>query len=112
MPDPQSNIPPLWDIVVTLVLSLISATVSVTRRIIGGTTPSCLWIVSEFLTALLCGYIMFEAFPDIALYLPDFVTLPIAVALAAHSGGRIFQESEETLILLVERFLGVGPKIK
>jgi len=81
-----------------VIVSVISGIISITRRITLGEPASFLWITSEFLTAILCGYLMFTAYPHIEASLPSWFTLPVAVALAAHVGGRIFQEVESHLI--------------
>ena len=104
---PYTPPPDIWDLLVTLILSLVSGAVSISRRIVLGHQSSILWVISEFLTAILCGYLMFTAYPVMAPILPDWITMPVAVAIAAHSGGRIFQESEEYLVALVERRLRV-----
>lgn len=104
---PYSTPPDGIDLIVTFILSVISGTVSIARRILQGQPTSWLWVVSEFLIAILCGYLMYDAYGTLEPWLPKWVTLPVAVAVAAHSGGRIFQESEETLIKFVERLLGL-----
>lgn len=90
--------PDLWEFVAAVIISLISGTISILRRISQGTGGNLLWIISEFLTAILCGYLMYHSYPFLDPYLTDAITLPVAVAIAAHSGGRIFQEMEQVLI--------------
>jgi hypothetical protein len=102
---PYLPAPDLWDLVVTFILSTISGAISIGRRIISGVNSTWLWIVTEYLSAILCGFLMYGAFPVISPYLPSGITLTVAVAFAAHSGGRIFQESEEVLIKYVERII-------
>ena len=102
--------PDPWELLITLALSCLSGAISIARRIISGYESSWLWVISEFLTAILCGYLMFSAYPLLAPYLPKAVTLPVAVAVAAHSGGRIFQESEEVVMRYFERLLKKGSK--
>jgi len=88
-----------WEIIVALIISSISAAISISRRVLQGHAVSFLWITSEYLTAILCGYLMFNGYPEIQHLLPTGVTLPIAIAVAAHSGGRIFQELESTMLV-------------
>ena len=97
LPDPVTTNDVLG-IVTALLISFVSGVVSITRRIVSGHNYSLLWIFSEFCTAILCGYLMYNAYPFLSPHLPDFVTLPVAVAFVAHSGGRIFQEMENNLI--------------
>ena len=90
--------PDVWEILGALFISFISGTISILRRISQGTGGNIFWIISEFLTAILCGYLMYHAYPVIDPMVADFFTLPVAVALAAYSGGRIFQEIEQLLL--------------
>lgn len=91
---------PEWtDLIGAVVISVISGAVSITQRIARGQPPSFIWVCSEFLTAILCGYLMYSAYPTLAPYLPEWSTPAIAVAFVAHSGGRVIQEIER-------RFLG------
>lgn len=96
-PDPMSA-QDIAGILTAIAISIISGTISITSRIVAGYSSSVLWILSEFLTAILCGYLMYNAYPYLSPSLPDFITLPVAVAFVAHSGGRIFQEIESALI--------------
>lgn len=96
-PDPL-NTQDIAGILTAVAISIISGVVSITRRIASGYSGSLLWVISEFLTAILCGYLMYNAYPFLDPVLPDFITLPVAVAFVAHSGGRIFQEVESSII--------------
>ena len=107
---PYSVPPDIWELIITFVLSITSGAVSIGRRLMLGHKSSWLWIISEFLTAILCGYLMYNAYPSISPYLPDFFTLTVAVAVAAHSGGRIFQESEDVVMRYIERLLNLPKK--
>lgn len=98
---PYSTPPDLIELIITVVLSIVSALVAISRRILQGYTASCLWVFSEFCTAILFGYLMYNAYPTLEPYLPDAITLTVAVALSAHSGGRLFQESEAKLLHFV-----------
>jgi hypothetical protein len=62
------------------------------------------------LTAILCGYLAYTAYPTLSQFLPSGVTLPVAVSVAAHSGGRIFQELEDTLISAIDRHIKKSDK--
>lgn len=88
----------LRDVAGALIISIISGTVSITRRIANGQPASIVWVISEFLTAILCGYLMYDAYPHIKPNLPEWTTLPLMVAFAAHAGGRMFQEVENELV--------------
>jgi len=89
----------LTELIIATIIVAISAVVSVSRQILAGKAASILWIFTEFMSACLAGFFMFEAYPILSemKYFPDWVTLPIAVAVAAHSGGRVFQEIEDHL---------------
>lgn len=89
------NIPPdFWDLLGAIIVSTISGIVSISRRILNGQPASLLWVVSEFLSAILCGYLMYSTYPTIQGDVPKWFTLPVAIAVAAHIGGRVFQEIE------------------
>lgn len=100
------NVPPdLSELLAAFALSILSGAISISQRVAKGHASTFLWIVSEFMTAILCGYLMFSAYPALAPHLPDYITLPIAVALAAHSGGRIFQEIEDVAVKKLDKLL-------
>lgn len=100
---PLSSLPPLspeWtSLLGAILISVISGAVSITQRVARGHAPSFVWVCSEFLTAILCGYLMYNSYPEIQAYMPGWMTQGIAVAFVAHSGGRVIQEIER-------RFLG------
>lgn len=87
-----------WEIIGAIGISIISATVSITRRIFQGHAPAAMWLLSEYLTAILCGYLMYEAYPHLPFDTPEWATLPVCVAFVAHSGGRVFQELESIIL--------------
>ncbi len=96
---PHSNASPdILGILLALLISAVSGFISIARRVLAGTQASVLWYLCEFTTAILCGYLMYHSYPVIDPILSDYVTLPIAVAIAAHSGGRISQELEEIVV--------------
>lgn len=95
---PWKDSPEFWDIIGALIVSFISGFVSIARRILNGQKASLLWVVTEFFTAILCGYLMYVSYPALADLVPKWFTLPVAVALAAHIGGRVFQEAEKSII--------------
>lgn len=90
--------PDFWGLVGAFIISTISGFISIARRILQGHPANLLWIISEFLTAILCGYLMYHAYPTLQESLPNWVTIPVAVAVAAHVGGRLFQEAEATVL--------------
>lgn len=95
---PVEDKPELLDFLGALIVSVVSGIISISRRIVNGQTVSVLWVISEFLTAIMCGYLMFTAYPHIVDDVPKWFTLPIAVAFSAHVGGKIFQEVENGLL--------------
>lgn len=103
MTEPNHH-PVIWDFLAALAISVISGAVSISRRIASGHQATWVWIISEFLTAILCGYLMYNAYPAVAPYLPSWCTLPVAVAFVAHSGGRVIQELENTFVRQYAQF--------
>ena len=91
--------PKVIEIVTVTIVATITAVTSILRKITNGHAASIVWIITEFFTAILAGYFMYEAFPVISetAYWPAWLTMPIAVAIAAHSGGRVFQEIEDAI---------------
>lgn len=92
--EPQTD---LWSLLGALIISTVSGAISITQRIVLGQRATFIWVVSEFLAAILCGYLMFDLYPKIQESLPQWATLPVLVALAAHIGGRSFQMAEKAI---------------
>lgn len=84
----------LLTVVGVTLISMISGFISISQRIVRGAAVTVLWVVSEFLAALLCGYLMWDAYPKLAPKLPDWCTLWLTVALASHGGARFLQTVE------------------
>lgn len=97
--------PDFWNILSALIISTVSGFVSIARRILKGQPAKPLWVISEFLMAILCGYLVYQAYPQWQPTLPEWITLPVAVAAAAHFGGKMFQIFEETVLRRFARFL-------
>lgn len=87
----------LFSILGVFLISFISGFISVAQRIARGHATSVLWVVSELLSAVLCGYIMYDAYPNLSKYLPEWCSMLMMICLAAHVGGRGFQELEKHL---------------
>lgn len=102
---PWQNQPDIFGLLAMLIISIVSGFISISRRILNGHPPSVLWIISEFSTAILCGYLMFQVYPTIESVVPNWFTMPVAIAVAAHVGGRIFQEVENVFIEKYKHFL-------
>jgi tellurite resistance protein TehA-like permease len=94
--------PDFLEFLTAIFISSVSAFISISRRLLNGHAYSVLWVISEFFTAILCGYLMYNSYLSIHTMLPDWITLPVAVAISAHSGGRIFQEIEAIFISQVK----------
>lgn len=89
--------PDLWTVVTVLVVSAVSGAVSITRRIAAGTAVTLVWVMSEFMAAILCGWLAFDSYHVAKDFLPDWVTMQVFVAVAAHTGGRLLQSAEAIL---------------
>jgi hypothetical protein len=99
------NQPGFYDLLGALIVSVFSGIISISRRVVNGHEASLMWVISEFMTAILCGYLMYSAYPHILEFAPNWFTLPIAVAFAAHTGGKVFQEVENELVRRYTRLL-------
>jgi len=95
---PFDNQAGILDLIGAIIVSVFSGVISISRRIVNGHNASLLWVISEFLTAIMCGYLMYTAYPHFADIAPSWFTLPIAVAFAAHTGGKVFQEVENEFV--------------
>ena len=93
----SENTPDYWSLAGALIISTISGVISITQRIVLGQRATLIWAISEFLAAILCGYLVYDAYPALQEDLPKWATLPVLVALAAHVGGRSFQMIEKAL---------------
>lgn len=106
MPTPDVPEPlDFWGILITFIISTVSAVISISRRVISGHRATFLWVLSEYLTAILCGYLVYHAYPYFGDIIPQWATRPIVVAVAAHSGGRIFQELEKAAFSRYSAFI-------
>lgn len=94
----ENTPPPDWlAIGGAFLISLVSGYISIAQRIVRGQKASLLWITSEFLAAVLCGYLAYSVYPSLEPELPAWLNMPVLVALAAHIGGRSFQGFENLL---------------
>ena len=91
------------DLFIALAVSIISSFVSISQKILSGTQASILWVVSEFAASVLVGMIVYDAYPKLGL--PEWITLPLAVAVSAHLGGRLIQYFERATKKVAERKL-------
>lgn len=98
MPNTSWTTPEILSVLGAIGISIVSGTISIGRRILKGQEPSFLWIFTEYLTAILCGYLVFHAYPGFHHLTPEWTTRIMLVALAAHSGGRVIQEVERHVI--------------
>ena len=101
---PLGTPPELWQYLLSFGISIITGFISISHRILNGHVATLLWVISEMITAVLCGYLMFGTYPRLENILPSWITLPVAIALASYSGGRLFYYCEKGLYVKVERF--------
>jgi hypothetical protein len=97
VPEPPTNFD-IWKLLGTFAVTVVSATVSILSRIVSGHKATCLWVITEYLTAILFAYLVYHAYPTLAPLLPEWVTLPVLVAIAAHSGGKFFKALESAFL--------------
>lgn len=98
MPVHQSP-PPLdiWSIVGAFIISTVSATISILHKIIKGHKYSFLWIISQYMTAIFCSYLAYDSYPILKQSLPEWMTLPMLLAIAAYTGGIGLQALERAV---------------
>lgn len=78
-----------------VIISSISSLISITQRMLRGYPASAIWFFSETLSAILCGYLMWDIYPHIYGELPVWASQHLMIAFAAHAGGRSFQWLEK-----------------
>lgn len=90
-----------------VIISLISGFISIANHIAKGliSKVTWLWIAGEIAAALLCGYLMWDAYPRLVEILPEWTTQWVAVALAAHFGGRALQFVESKVLNRISKAL-------
>lgn len=102
--------PDMFGLLTAFIISLVSGFISIAQRIARGREASLLWVTSEFFSAILCGYLMYDAYPIATNYLPDWVSQPVATAVAAHMGGRMFQGMEAAVTARYKSLFGDASK--
>ena len=78
-----------------MVVSAVSAAISIAQRMLRGYPTSALWLFSESMSAILAGYLAWDIYPHVADSLPAWVSQPLVIAASAHFGGRLFQTLEK-----------------
>ena len=78
-----------------MVISAVSAAISIAQRMLRGYPTSALWLFSESMSAILAGYLAWDIYPHVAASLPTWVSQPLVIAASAHFGGRMFQTLEK-----------------
>ena len=81
-----------------LIISIISAAISITQRVLRGYPASAIWFFSESLSAILCGYLMWDIYPLIQSDVPAWASSHLMIAFAAHTGGKCFQWAETIFV--------------
>lgn len=88
----QTTYSSIWG---AIVISSISAAISIAQRVLRGYPTSALWLFSESLSAILAGYLAWDVYPALQDSLPSWASQPLLVAVSAHYGGRLFQTVEK-----------------
>ena len=78
-----------------IVISAVSAAISIAQRMLRGYPTSALWLFSESMSAILAGYLAWDIYLHVADFLPAWVSQPLVIAASAHFGGRLFQTLEK-----------------
>lgn len=92
---PWKQDPDIWGLLGAVVISLLSGLISIAHRITKGHPFSILWFAAEIAGAVLAGYLVYDMYPIIKKDLPEWLTMPVLVSLAAHMGGKLFQVTEK-----------------
>lgn len=104
---PWKSEPDIWAMAGAIIISIVSGLISIAGRIAKGHPFSVVWFTAEILSAILAGYLMYDAYPVLAQSLPQWATMPIMVSLAAHTGGKGFQLLEK----LFHQRMGLPPDL-
>lgn len=94
---PWKNDPNIWEMLGALSIALMSGFIAVANQLAGGQKFSVLWLAAQTVGAVLVGYLMWDAYPLLVTktWWPEFMTMPISVALAGHYGGKVFSVAEK-----------------
>lgn len=99
------NSPDFFTVLLLLLVAVVSGIVSILRRIDRGQVVSTVWVVGEFLAAILSAYLAYDIYQANAAMFPSWATLPLVVAVAAHMGGRGLQGIENAVYAKFSRHL-------
>lgn len=80
-----------------LLISSISGLISIGRQMLKKERVSKLWVLTEYASALLVGYLAYDLYPVIKGSLYTWITEPIFVVTAAHVGSRMFHYLEDVI---------------
>lgn len=94
---PLQNQSDYFAILGALLISSISGLISIGRQMLKQEKVSKLWIVTEYASALLVGYLAYDLYPTIKGSLHEWITEPIFVVTAAHVGSRMFHYLEDII---------------
>lgn len=93
---PKNN-PDIYTLITVALISVASGVVGILNKVAHGHACSIAWVVSEFIAAVLCGYLAFDTYPAIVHMLPTWVGLPMFVAVCAYTGGKLLQTSGDLI---------------
>lgn len=94
---PWKHDPNIWGTIGAVIISLLSGFISVANALAGGQKFSILWAAAQLTAAVLAGWLVWDMYPQVEDAVPGWVTQPIATALAAHYGGKMFSLVEKVL---------------
>lgn len=102
-----NNNPDILTLITMLLVSIASGVVSILNKIAQGRAYDVVWVTSEFIAAILCGYLAYDTYAKIASDLPAWMGLPMFVSASAFVGGKLLRTLGDFVSTNLERFSGV-----
>lgn len=106
---PWSSDPNLWSALGALLIATVSGLIAIGNRLAGGYKFSWVWFFAQLSSAVLVGYLVWDAYPYLKDSLPAWVTQPLLVSVSAHYGGKIFSLAEKLFMRRLNLPVGDEP---
>lgn len=86
-----NNNPDFLTLLLAFLVSVASGVVGILNKITEGRPFQIIWVVGEFIAAMLCGYLAYDSYPLVKQHTPEWVTMPVLVAACSYTGGKLLQ---------------------
>lgn len=93
-------------LLLVLLISVASGVVGILNKITHGRPYKVAWVASEFIAAILCGFLAYDSYPLLTPHLPSWVGMPLFITVCSYTGGKMLRISEAILTEVVTRGKG------